>query len=92
METSDRKQGKTANHWINYVNMIHLYHEFGRSICTGDLDLLISSLPKITNYFFVFNQPNYARWTVKYHDNFLKLPETHSEEYFDFKNKLFGIK
>ena len=46
METSDGKRGKTANYWINYVNMIHLYHEFSRSIRTGDLDLFIAGLPK----------------------------------------------
>ena len=48
VETSDGKRGETANYWINYVNMIHLYHEFSRSIFTGDLYLFISSLPKIT--------------------------------------------
>ena len=92
MESSDGKRGKTADHWINYVNMIHLHHEFSRSIRTRDLDLFISGLPKITSYFFTFNQPNYARWTVKYHDNLLKLPETHPEVYLEFKNKLFEIK
>ena len=91
METSDGKRGKTANYWINYVNMIHLYHEFSRSIRTGDLDLSISSLPKMTNYFFAFNELHYDRWTRKYHDNLLKLPETHSEVYLEFKNKFFGI-
>ena len=44
VETSDGKRGKAAN----YINMIHLYHEVSRSIRTGDLDLFISSLPKIT--------------------------------------------
>ena len=63
-----------------------------RSIRTGDLDLFISSLPKITNYFFAFNQPNYARSTVKCHDNHLERPETHPEVYLEFKNKLFEIK
>ena len=72
--------------------MIHLYNDFSRSIRSGDLDLFISSLAKITNYFFAFNQPNYARWAVKNHNNVLKLPETHSEVYLECKNKLFGIK
>ena len=48
VEASDGKRGKTANYWINYVNMIHLYHEFSRTLHIGDLDLLISSLPKVT--------------------------------------------
>ena len=48
VETSDGKQGKTANYWISYVTIIHLHHEFSKSICTGDLDLFILSLPKIS--------------------------------------------
>ena len=44
VETSDGKQEKAAN----YINMIHLYHDVSRSIRTDDLDLFISSLPKIT--------------------------------------------
>ena len=35
-------------------------HDFSRNIRPRDLDLFISSLPKITNYFFAFSQPNYA--------------------------------
>ena len=29
------------------------------------------------------NHPNYARWIVRYHDNLLKLQETHPEVYDD---------
>ena len=56
VETSYGNRAKTANYCITTAN--YLYHEFSRSIRTGDLDLLISSLPKTTNYFFRFNQPN----------------------------------
>ena len=72
VKTSDEKYGKTANYWIYYVNIIQLYHVFSRSIRTGDLELFISMSPKITNFFFALNQPTYARWTVKYHDNLFK--------------------
>ena len=72
--------------------MLHLYHEFVRSIRLGDLDLYIYGLPRITNYFFTFNHPNYARWLVRYHDNLLKLSETHKDVYDEFKKGFFGIK
>ena len=36
------------------------HHDFSRNIRPRDLDLFISSLPKITNYFLAFSQPNYA--------------------------------
>ena len=59
---------------------------------TGDLDSHIICLAKAINYFYVLNHPNYARWTVRYHDNLLKLQETHPEIYDEFKAGWFGIK
>ena len=84
--------GKTAQFWFEYIEMLHLYHEFIRSIRLGDLELYIYGLPRITNYFFTFNHPNYARWLVRYHDNLLKLSETHKDVYDEFKKDCFGIK
>ena len=54
--------------------------------------LTLHGLPRITNYFFTFNHPNYARWLVRYHDNLLKLSETHKDVYDEFKKGCFGIK
>ena len=61
--------GPTAQFWMEYIQMIRLYHELTRSLRTGDLELYIQCLPKITNYFFSLNHPNYARWLVRYEDN-----------------------
>ena len=72
--------------------MLHLCHEFIRSIQLGDLELYIYSLPRITNYFFTFNHSNYTRWLVRYHDNLLKLSETHKDVYDEFKKDCFSIK
>ena len=47
---------------------------------------------QITNYFFTFNQPNYARWLVQYHDNLLMLSETHKDVHDEFMKGCFGIK
>ena len=69
--------------------MLHLYHEFIRSIRSGDLELYICLL-RIINCFFNFNHPNYTRWLVQYHDNFLKLSKTHV--YGEFNKGCFGIK
>ena len=77
---------------MQYINLIHLYHDFTRSIRNGDLHLYISCFPKLTNYFFALNHPNYARWCVKYYDSLIKLPETHPDVYNDFKEGWFGIK
>lgn len=49
-------------------------------------------LPKINNFFFVANQPNYARWLDKYHDNSIKLEETHRQLYESMEKVHFVIK
>ena len=84
--------GKAAHFWFEYIEMLHLYHEFIRSIRLGDLELYIYCLPRINYYFFTFNHPNYARLLVRYHDNLLKLSETHKDVYDEFKKGCFGIK
>ena len=50
-----------------------------RSVRAGDFALYKYILMKIANLFFVFIQPNYARWLVKYHNNLLTIDETHPE-------------
>ena len=69
-----------------------LYHLFTRSVRVGDLDLFIYCLPNLTNYFFALNRINYARWLVRYHNNLLKVSNTHPVIFQDFKNDLFAIK
>ena len=66
--TINGEKGKTAEFWMKYVQLIHVYHEYSRSLREGDLHGYISCLPKFTNMFFALNHPNYARWTVKYHN------------------------
>ena len=83
--------GKTAQFWFGYIEMLHLYHVFIRSIRLEDFELYIC-LPRVTNYFFSFNHPNYARWLVRYHDNLSKLSEPHKDVYDEFKKDCFGIK
>jgi len=69
--TKTRKgdHGKTAEFWLKYVDMIHLYHTFTRSQRTGDFNLFVSCLPELTDYFFALNHHNYARWAVRYYHN-----------------------
>ena len=91
-DTKEGKHGITARFWYGYVEMMQLYHDFIRSIRTGDLDLYIHCLPKLTSYFFIFNHHNYARWLVIYHDNLLKLKESHPQVYQDFQKGCFALK
>ena len=77
---------------MNYIQMIQMYHTSTRSIRTGNFDIYTAILPEISNYFFALNHHNYARWSVKYPDNIMRLPHTHPEAYDDFKKGWFGIK
>ena len=91
-DTLEGKYGLTAQYWMGYIEMLHLYHEFSRSTRTRDLDLYFHCLPKTTNYFFAFNHRNYAKWLVLFHDNLLKLKITHPEVHKEFKNGCFSLK
>ena len=91
-KTSAGVHGKTMQFWFGYIEMLHLYHKFIRSIRLGDLKLYIYCLPGITYYFLTFNHPNYARWLVLYRDNLLKLSESQKDVYDEFKKGCFGIK
>ena len=84
--------GATAQFWIAYIQMIHIYFEFGRSIRTSDFDLYVYCLPKISQLFFIFNQPNYAWWMVRYHDNLLHIKETHPQVEEDFRGGSFAVR
>ena len=91
-DTLNGEHGMTPKYWMEYIQMMHLYHEFERSIRTGDFELYKYCLPKLADYFFAFNHPNYARWLVKYHDSLLKLEKSHPNVYQEFKQGCFAIK
>ena len=91
-ETRNGNHGKTAQYGMEYVNMLHLYRKFSRSIRTGDLDLYTFYLQRMTALFFTFNHQNYSRWLTMYHDKLLKLKNSHPNIYEEFKNGCFSPK
>lgn len=90
-KTLNGEFGKTPQFYLIYINLVHHYLTLSRSIRCGDFELFKFVLPKITNLFFICNQQNYARWTVKYSNNLLKVAETHPDLYEQFKNGFFCI-
>ena len=70
-ETRNGNHAKTVQYWMDYVKMLHLYHEFSKSIRTGDLDLYIYCLQRMTALFLTFSHQNYSRWLTVYHDKLL---------------------
>ena len=87
-DTRSGLNGLTAQYWVSYIDMIDLYHNFSRSTRCGNLELYIYTLRMIT----IFNQPNYARWSVRIHDNILKNDETHPTLADEFRKGRFGVK
>ena len=57
------------------MEIIQLYRDFNRTVRTSDLSLLVIILPHRPAIFFAFNQPNYALWLVRYHDNLLSTTQ-----------------
>lgn len=49
-------------------------------------------IPKMTNLFFIVNQPNYARYCVKYSDYLNNVGKTHPGLQDDFNKGCFGVK
>ncbi|GFY58280.1 uncharacterized protein TNIN_444071 [Trichonephila inaurata madagascariensis] len=91
-ETRHGEHGKTAKFYLIYIQLVNYYIILSRSIRMGDFEMFKYVIPKITNLFFAVNQPNYARWCVKYLDNLNKVDETHPGLKNDFMNGCFGIK
>ena len=91
-KTRQGNHGKTAQFYMIYIQLISYYVNLSRSIRMGDFQMFKSVIPKMANLFFIVNQPNYARYCVKYVDNLNDFAETHPGLEDDFNNKFFGVK
>lgn len=90
-QTLNGEFGKTPQFYLIYINLVHYYLTLSRCIRNGDFELFKFVLPKITNLFFMCNQQNYARWTVKYSDNLQKVAQSHPDLFEQFQNGFFSI-
>ncbi|CAH1108435.1 unnamed protein product [Psylliodes chrysocephalus] len=83
--------GKTAQYYMMYILFINYNLTLSRSVRTGDFSLYKYIMPQITNLFFAFNQPNYARWLVKYHNNLVNVGAINPEIMEELEKGYFGI-
>ena len=90
-KTSTGNHGKTAQYWMGYINLVNLYHEFSRSIRSGELEHYIRCLPKLAEFFFAFSHYNYAKWITNYHENLMSISVTHPEVQSEFRNGCFSL-
>ena len=91
-DNTSGNHGKTAQYWMGYINLVNLYHEFSRSIRSGDLELYIYCLPNLAEFFFAFNHDNYGKWWTKYNENLISINITHPEVQSEFHNRCFSLK
>ncbi|XP_067618035.1 uncharacterized protein [Eurosta solidaginis] len=90
--TLEGKYGKTAQFYMIYINLIDYYFMLNSSIRAANFETFLYVLPKISNLFFIFNLQNYSRYLVKYHDNLMKVEESHPGLGEQFRKESFGIK
>ena len=69
--------GKTAQFWLMYIELVHIYLLLDRACRTNDLSLYIYALGEMIPVFFACHRPNYARWITRYHLNLLNMERTH---------------
>jgi hypothetical protein len=91
-QTLNGAHGKTPEFFMIYMHLIEHYFIFCRSIRTGNIELYKYILPSIANTFFTFNQQNYSRYTVMYHEKLMKTRETHPGLHLRLQNGSFAIK
>ncbi|CAF4875177.1 unnamed protein product [Pieris macdunnoughi] len=84
--------GKTAQFYMIYIELISHYINLSRSIRMGDFEMFKYVIPKMANLFFIVNQPNYARYCVKYSENLNNVNKTHPGLEDDFYKGSFGVK
>jgi hypothetical protein len=69
--------GSTAQFWMLYVKLVHLYMMLIRACKISSLDLFTYTLGEMRCIFFACNRPNYARWMVRYYLNLVNIDMTH---------------
>ena len=90
--TTSGQHGSTAQFWMTYIRLVHLFLKFNRACRTIDLDLFIYALGLMCPMFFAGNRPNYPRWMVKYRHNLINMDNTHPGIRPTFENGALSIR
>ena len=76
-QTLSGMHGSTAQYWMVYIKLVHLYLMMIRACKMASLDLFIYTLREMTNIVFACSRPNYSRWMVRYSLNLANINTTH---------------
>lgn len=91
-QTLEGLHGKTQQYYAIYIQLIHYYLMFERSIRTANFELFCYIITKMSNILFTFYQQNYARWLAWYNDTLLNIEQTHPGLKDECMRGGFGIK
>ena len=83
---------KTTQYYFQYCQFINLFLRFSRSIRHSNFELYLDSIFNISDLFFSLIQPNYARWSLMYFSNLIRLRVEASPLPSKFNHRAFGIK
>ena len=83
--------GKTAQFWLSYMEKVGLILQFQRAIKENRLTLHLASLQRMRGLFFIFDHPNYARYSAFYLLNMLNLEKMHPGAEDLLKNNGFSV-
>lgn len=76
VEVYPGKLDLTAQFYTIYIRLVDYFLILSQSVRTGNFGMYIFILPKIKDFFFAINYPNYARWTALYPDNLINVDKT----------------
>ncbi len=78
-------------YWFTCLELELLVFSFVRSLRTGNFDLYVNTLTKLTPWFFSLNHTNYARWMPVHVRDMCSLSVTHPDVAREFRNGKFVI-
>ena len=83
--------GKTAQYWLSYMEKVGLILQFQRATKENCLTLHLARLQRMRGLFFIFDHPNYARYSAFYLLNMLNLEKMHPGAEDLLKNNGFSV-
>ena len=85
------QHGKTAQFWLQYMDIIQLILTLIRATKENDLDLHIACLYRLCPLLFAFDHNNYARYVQVYLMTLMNLPSSHPGSTELLKNNGFSV-
>jgi len=76
-------------YWCTCLELEILVFTFVRALRTGDFDLYVESMTKLTPWFFSLNHTNYARWMPIQVRDMCSLEVSHPQVAYEFRNGKF---